>query len=158
INEEHVSLILPKATDLVSSAGESFPSSPVLMLVLTARKSLFPTGSLNLSCSCKVHEYQQHLDVTLQLDTLNYTQPHHLPTLQQTGGSFPPPAHLAADSWVISTTCPPCSRQVGHFHHLPTLQQTGTSSGGERRHLPSASTACYSLQLLLLLCIAISTR
>lgn len=36
-------------------------------------------------CINKVHEYQQSSEVTLQLDTMNYTQPHHLPTQQQTG-------------------------------------------------------------------------
>ncbi|XP_069188533.1 nephrin [Procambarus clarkii] len=69
-----------------SAASEGDPAlhTTTLGLSLTARTSLFTDGALELRCSATVHVYEWSTDVTLHLDNVTYSQPHHLPTLQQT--------------------------------------------------------------------------
>nr|XP_053651961.1 uncharacterized protein LOC128701980 [Cherax quadricarinatus]XP_053651962.1 uncharacterized protein LOC128701980 [Cherax quadricarinatus] len=67
-----------------ASEGDPALHTTTLGLHLTARTSLFIDGSLELRCSATVHVYEWSTDVCLHLDNVTYSQPHHLPTLQQT--------------------------------------------------------------------------
>ncbi|XP_042209385.1 uncharacterized protein LOC121857409 [Homarus americanus] len=67
-----------------SATSEDDPTTTTLGLVLTAHASLFTDGTLDLRCSATVHAYEWSTDVSLHLDNVTYSQPHHLPTLQQT--------------------------------------------------------------------------
>lgn len=70
-----------------TAEGEPALYTSTLGLTLTATSSLFAEGVLNLRCTATVHVYEWSTDVSLHLDNVTYSQPHHLPTLQQTDGA-----------------------------------------------------------------------
>ncbi|XP_068241267.1 uncharacterized protein [Palaemon carinicauda] len=74
-----------------SAEGDPPLHTTTLGLILTARASIFTQDRLQLRCSATVHEYEWSTDVSVQLDNVTYSQPHHLPTLQQTDGASTPP-------------------------------------------------------------------
>ncbi|XP_071535732.1 uncharacterized protein [Panulirus ornatus] len=78
-----------------TTEGDPALHTSTLGLKLKARTNLFTDGTLELRCSATVHAYEWTTDVSVHLDNVTYSQPHHLPTLQLSDAASPSPQHGA---------------------------------------------------------------